>query len=710
MQRTSRAGCLKALAVGMTTILLGASATGSAGHVRLSNVETVKDRAVDAAPTGVTFAKDVAPILFDHCGICHHPDGAAPFSLLTYSDARQRATQIAAVTKSRLMPPWKSEPGYGEFIGHRPLSVVEIGVLQQWVADGAPEGDPRDLPSPPQWTAGWQLGNPDLVVTLSQPYELQADGTDVSRVFVLPVPVRTMRYVQGLEFRPGNPKVVHHANIRIDRTPASRQLDDQDPAPGYDGLLLHSAVYPDGHFLGWTPGQIAPLLPKGLAWRLDPGTDLVVEIHMKPTGKAEVVEPSIGLFFGDDPPARTPAMLRLGRQSIDIAAGEQDYVSTDSFVLPVDVEVQAVQPHAHYRAREVRGVATLPDGTTRSLIYIKDWDFRWQHVYRYVTPFVLPKGTTLAMRYTYDNSADNPRNPQQPPRRVLWGQWSTSEMGDLWIQVFTRDERDLQILNAAYRPKAIAEDVVGYETMIREDPSRAQLHDDVAVLYLDLGRAREAATHLAASVRLKPESAAAHFNFGTALAMSGRPDEAIAQYQEALQIRPDYALAHNNLGSVLLRLGNPSEALQHFREAIRLDPANAEAHYNVGSVFRASGSFSEAIGQFREAVRLKREFIPAVTSLAWLLATAPDAALRDGNEAIRLAERAADLTGRRDASAMDVLAAAYAAAGHFDRAVAASQAALELKPDNPRAAAIRHRQALYRQHQPYRSAVGPSGK
>ncbi len=709
MQRTLRAGCLNALAVGMATILLGASAPRSAGHVRLPNVENVKSHALDA-PTGATFTKDVAPIIFDHCGICHHPDGAAPFSLLTYSDARQRATQIAAVTKSRLMPPWKSEPGYGEFIGHRPLSVVEIGVLQQWVADGAPEGDPRDLPSPPQWTAGWQLGNPDLVVTLSQPYVLQADGTDVSRVFVLPVPVRTMRYVRGLEFRPGNPKVVHHANIRIDRTPASRQLDDQDSAPGYDGLLLHSAVYPDGHFLGWTPGQIAPLLPKGLAWRLDPGTDLVVEIHMKPTGKAEVVEPSIGLFFGDDPPARTPAMLRLGRQSIDIAAGEQDYVSTDSFVLPVDVEVQAVQPHAHYRAREVRGVATLPDGTTKWLIYIKDWDFRWQHVYRYVTPFVLPKGTTLAMRYTYDNSADNPRNPQQPPRRVLWGQWSTNEMGDLWIQVFTRDERDLQILNAAYRPKAIAEDVVGYETMIREDPSRAQLHDDVAVLYLDLGRAREAATHLAASVRLKPKSAAAHFNFGTALAMSGRPDEAIAQYQEALQIRPDYALAHNNLGSVLLRLGNPSEALQHFREAIRLDPANAEAHYNVGSVFRASGSFLEAIGQFREAVRLKREFIPAVTSLAWLLATAPDAALRDADEAIRLAECAADLTGRRDASAMDVLAAAYAAAGHFDRAVAASQASLELKPDNPLAAAIRQRQALYRQHQPYRSAVGPSGK
>ncbi len=684
-------------------------AFGLASAVVMCQVEATSAGLRDfAQDTPVTFARDVAPIIFDHCGICHHPNGSAPFSLLTYPAARQHATQIAAVTKSRLMPPWKSEPGYGEFIGHRPLSDVDIGVVQRWLADGAPEGDPRDLPPQPQWTDGWQLGKPDLVVTLPQPYVLPADGTDASRVFVLPLPVNTMRYVRGLEFRPGNQNVVHHANIRIDRTLASRHLDDQDPAPGYDGLLSHSAVYPDGHFLGWTPGQVAPLLPKGLAWRLAPGTDLVVEVHMKPSGKAEVVEPSIGLYFGSDPPERTPAMLRLGRQSIDIPAGEKDYAITDSFVLPVDVEVQAVQPHAHYRAREVRGIATLPDGTTKWLIYIKDWDFRWQHVYRYVTPFVLPRGTTLSVRYTYDNSANNPRNPQQPPKRVLWGQWSKDEMGDLWIQVLTRDDHDLQVLNAAYRPKAIAEEIVGYESMIRQDPSRIQLHDDVALLYLDLGRASEAAVHLEASVRLKPESAAAHFNFGTALTVAGRLDEAIDHYQKALQIRPDYGLAHNNLGNVLLRLGNADEALEHFREALRLEPSNTEAHYNVGSVLRSRGDLSAAAGQFRQAVQLDPAWIPAVASLAWLLATAPDAALRNANEAIRFAEQAADFTGRQDASALDILAAAYAAAGQFDRAVATSQAALGLNPDAALAAAIRRRQELYKQHKAYIAPLVPS--
>jgi tetratricopeptide (TPR) repeat protein len=641
----------------------------------LGSAAFASDGASVGQPGGeVTFASDIAPILYERCVSCHHPDGPAPFSLVTYTAARQRATQIAVVTKGRVMPPWKSEPGYGDFVGQRPLGDDEIQLIQRWVADGAPEGDPQALPRP-HWTEGWQLGQPDLVVTLPQPYVLQGDGADVSRVFVFPVPTDRMRFVKGLEFRPGNSRVVHHANIRVDSTAASRRLDEQDPAPGYDGLIVRSAVYPDGHFIGWTPGQIPPLLPKGLAWRLPPHADLVVEIHMQPSGKAETVDPSIGLFFTDDAPTRTPAMLRLGRQNIDIAPGEAAHTIEDSFVLPVDVEVQAVQPHAHYRAREVKAIATLPDGTMKWLIYIKDWDFRWQHVYRYVTPVALPRGTTIAMQYTYDNSASNPRNPQQPPERVHWGQWSRDEMGDLWVQVLTRDDRDRQLLNAVFRPKLWGEDVVGYETMIAAEPSRIQLHDDVAVLYLELGRAQEAARHFEVSARLEPESAAAHYNFATALTLAGRPDAAIAEYQEALRLRPDYALAHNNLGDVLLRRGNADEALRHFREALRIDPANAEAHYNVGSLFRARGALSDAIGQLREAVNLKPDLVPALTALAQLLATVPDATLRNPADAIVFAERAADLTGRNDPDALDVLAAAYAAAGRAEPAAEASRAA-----------------------------------
>src|SRR5262245_41324517 len=429
---------------------------GAAGLPQLASAQ---------APPSVTFSRDIAPILFDKCGVCHHPAGPAPFSLLTYASAKQHATQIAAATRSRFMPPWKSEPGFGEFIGQRHLTDEEIALIDRWVAGGALEGDARPLPAP-TWTEGWQLGKPDLVVTLPTPYQLPSDGIDVSRVFVLPVPTTARRSVKGLEFRPGNPRVVHHANIRIDPTRASRQLDERDPDPGYDGVILRSAVFPDGYFLGWTPGQVSPLLPKGMAWTLEPGSDLVVEIHMQPSGKPEEVAPSIGLYFTDEPPERTPVMLRLGRQNIDIPAGNNHYVVEDAFVPPVDVELRALQPHAHHRAREVEAVATLPDGSRQWLINIKSWDFRWQHVYRLASPLALPRGTTIAMRYTYDNSVANLRNPQQPLIRVFWGQFSRDEMGDLWLQVLTRTERDRQLLNDAFRPKLIAEDAIGYEMMI----------------------------------------------------------------------------------------------------------------------------------------------------------------------------------------------------------------------------------------------------
>lgn len=675
-------------------LLSGASARQSAEHVSLRDLE---NQTSHSGP--VTFTRDVAPLLADRCGMCHHPNGSAPFSLLTYAAARQRASLIASITKRRLMPPWKSEPGQGEFLGQRPLGDDEIDLIQRWVTEGALEGEPREL-ARPRWSDGWQLGTPDLVVTLPRPYVLGSGGTDVSRVFVFPVPVTTARYVRALEFRSGNPKVVLHADIRVDRTPASRQLEEADPDPGYEGLILHSATFPDGVLLGWSPGQVAPVMPKGLAWRLHPGTDLVVEVHMVRGSKSEVVAPSIGLYFTDDPPRRTPATLRLGRQNIDIAAGEKDYVSTDSFVLPVDVEVQAVQPHAHHRAREVMGMARLPDGTTKLLIDIKDWDFKWQHVYRFVTPVVLPGGTTLAMRYTYDNSADNPRNPQRPPKRALWGQRSRDEMGDLWIQVLTHGERDLQTLTDAFQPKIVAEDIVGYETMIRRGPSKV-LHDGVAELYLFLGRANEAVSHFRASLKLQPGSATTQFNVGTALTIAGRPDEAISYYLRALALRPDYPLAHGNLGNVLMQLGYPSEAAAHFRESLRLDPTNAESQYSAGSVAWARGELAQASDYFRRAVQLKPDWPMAVGALAWLLATAPDEGLRDAADAVRLGEHAVDLTRRREAEALDVLAAAYAAAGQFDRAIVTSQAALDLNPTASLAADIRQRQVLYKQRKAY---------
>lgn len=624
-------------------------------------------RSAESLALHPTYTRDIAPLLADRCGMCHDAGGAAPFGLLTYADAKRHATQIATVTRSRYMPPWKADPDNGPFVGQHPLDEAQIDLIQQWVSSGAVEGDAKDLPAPRRWAEGWRLGPPDLVVSLPQPYTLQAEGTDVFRIFVIPLPVTKTRFVRGLEFRPGNPKVVHHANIRVDRTSASRELDDADPGPGYSGLILRSADYPEGHFLGWTPGQVAPLLPKDLSWRLEPHTDLVIEAHLQPSGKRESVQPSVGLYFSDTPPTRTPAMLRLGRQTIDIPAGETQYVVTDSYILPVDVDIEALQPHAHYRARDVRGDATLPNGTTKPLIHIADWDFRWQHVFQYETPLRLPKGTTLSMRYVYDNSPDNPRNPEHPPMRARWGQRSSDEMGDLWIQVLTRDEPDLVTLTRGFRAKVAVEDVNGYEVEIEKRPDDVGLHDSAALLYLEVGRPDGAVAHFQRSLALTGRSAPAHYNLGTALSVAGRFDEAVFEYRQAIQIDPAYANAHNNLGGVLLAQGKTAEAIREFRDVVRMQPQN----------------------------------VSAMANLAWVLATAPEASQRDASQAIQLAERVVDLTGRRDARALDVLGAAYASTGLFDKARQAAAAALRLMPAEPMATEIRQRQDLYRLGRPY---------
>ena len=555
------------------------------------------------AAQDVTFTRDIAPIVFKSCVSCHRKGGPAPFALTTYDEVRRRATQIATVTRSRFMPPWKVEPGVGHFVGQDPLSEEQVARLGRWAAAGAPQGEGA-LPPLPSLPDGWLLGQPDLIVKPARAFTLPAQPNDAFRIFAIRLPVTRRTYVRGIEFHPGNARVVHHANIRIDRTDATRKLDEADPLPGYDGLMPRSAEYPEGHFLGWTPGQVAPLVAPDLAWTLEPGSDLVVQLHLQPSGAVEEVLPEIGLYFSDRPPSRIPTILRLGSQSIEIPAGEPRYVIRDAYTLPVDADLLAVQPHAHYRAREIRGTAHLPDGTSRLVMHITDWDFRWQHVYREVTPIRLPRGTRLAMEYTYDNSAGNVRNPELPPAKVYWGQRSRDEMGDLWFQLLATNERDRELMRTQIATKMTIEDIAGYETMLRVDPKDAELHDDVALLYMGVGQMAPAVRHFEASVALKPDSAAARFNLGTAQAQAGLLEQAVASFRAALARRGDYALAHGNLGQVLLAQGKTGDALKHLQEAVRLDPANPQALFGLAEAYAASGSIDLAIETIDRAIKL----------------------------------------------------------------------------------------------------------
>jgi tetratricopeptide (TPR) repeat protein len=322
-------------------------------------------------------------------------------------------------------------------------------------------------------------------------------------------------------------------------------------------------------------------------------------------------------------------------------------------------------------------------------------------VYRYVTPLALPKGTRIDVRFLFDNSADNPRNPQQPPQSVHWGQRSSDEMGDLWVQMLTRNASNLEILKKALQAKHAAEEIIGYETMIRFEPSNVDLRNDVAVLYTETGQPERAVTHLRAVVDQQPDSPAAHYNLGTVLSSTGRVTQAIQEYQQALQLQPDYGAAHNNLGYALLAIGRTDEALQQFREAVRLDPRNGGAHYNIGALALSGGNVAEAIDRFRAAVRLQPDSIQATVQLAWILATMSDASGQERGEALRLADHAAAATNRQDPRILDVLAAAEASAGYFERAIATADAALALAPDGPLASGVRQRRGLYVQHQAY---------
>jgi tetratricopeptide (TPR) repeat protein/mono/diheme cytochrome c family protein len=658
-------------------------------------------RATATADRTPTFASDVAPIIYAECASCHRDGGDAPFSLTSYEQVRRRAAQIVQVTRSRYMPPWKPVAGFGEFLDARRLSDAQIEVIGRWVAAGAPQGDAAAMPPLPAQAPGWLHGEPDLVLELPD-YTLAADGPDVFRNFVVTVPGREARYVRGLQFRPRS-RGVHHANIRIDATLASRQLDEADPEPGYDGLVLHSADYPDGHFLGWTPGQAPPLAGGDMAWRLDGGSDFVVQLHMRPTGRLERVRPLIGLYFTNTPPAQRPLMIRLGRQNLDIEPGDAAYRVTDSFVLPVDVQVHAVQPHAHYRAKTVNAWATLPNGTRRPLIRIDDWDFNWQDQYRYREPFWLPAGTRIAMEYTFDNSPRNPRNPSQPPARVTWGWRSADEMADVWIQVLTRTSADRTPLQQQVDAKMLAEDAIGGELLLKRQPEHVALRNDTALVYMKLGKPSRALEHFRAVTRLEPTSAAAWYNEGVALEAMGSFAEAAKRYRRAVELNPAYSAAHNNLGSMLVRQGELAGAREQFELAIRSDPANGEAHANLALALVATAQPDAALAEVDKALDLQPDRLARLAPFVWLLVTHPDPAARRPTEGHALAERVVDATARRDPSALDALAASYAALGRYDEAVQTATEALGLLTGDgdERAAAVRDRIALYRRHKPF---------
>ena len=524
-----------------------------------------------------TFAHDVAPIIYEKCAPCHHRGDAAPFSLLTYQDVKKRAAQIAAAIHSGYMPPWLPESGFGDFADDRRLSPAQIQTIAEWVRAGAPEGGAAEIPPPPKFATDWQLGQPDLVLEAKSAVAVPASGPDLYWNVIFTPNLTTRRWVRAIEIRPGVPRAVHHANLLVDRN-GSAHLHEIAPGKGFPGMDLvigRSPFDPDGNFMFWKPGSAPHVEPDGFAWHLDPGNELVLNLHLQPSGKPEQVRPAIGLYFTDRSRTKFPLLVQLqDDQDLDIPAGARDFTIADDFELPLDADILAVYPHAHYLGHLLEGYATLPDGSKKWLIRIPAWDANWQAVYYYREPVFLPKDSVIHMRYHYDNSAANPRNPNHPPKRVQSGNRATDEMGHLWLEILPRAPGDHR--------RELQEAVLRHR--IEKNPEDATAHMNLGAILLSRLDPQAAVTELRAAARLDPARPEVHNMLGLGLATLSRYAEAIPQYQMALKLRPDYSSARFNLAAALAKTGRVEEAIANLRQILAADPNDVYAQQRLSAL------------------------------------------------------------------------------------------------------------------------------
>lgn len=525
-------------------------------------------------------------MVFEHCSTCHRPGESGPFPLLNFSDVKKRARQICEVTARRYMPPWLPSGEMNEFLGERRLSSAQIALFQRWFDAGTPEGNPTDLPSAPRWTDGWQLGQLDLVVRMPRMFTLPAEGRDVYRNFVLPVSLKETRYVRAVEFRPDNLRIVHHAFVKVDFSGQALKLDGTDGQPGFNGMNLPDGIkMPSGYFLTYQPGKMPSSEPPGCGWALEPGQNLVIQAHLRPTGKPEPLQAQVGLYFTPIPPTNATLVIALSSLNIDIPPGTNSYIQ-DDFQLPVDVDLLSVLPHAHYLGKRLEGTARMLDGSIRELLSIPDWDFSWQGDYRYTRPIHLTAGTLLQMRFLFDNSTANPRNPNNPPKEVLYGPQSLDEMAELWFQVRLNSTNDRAVLADAYNNKNVRL-IASYDRFqLRRDPHNAHALTELGFIEWTEGHLDKALESLQSACHDDPNYDQPHYYLGLIYRKQSRLIAARAEFEAALRLNPKNSKTLGNLAYVFLGLGNLERAERSIREAVRLDPTDQLARETLDNILQ----------------------------------------------------------------------------------------------------------------------------
>ena len=431
-------------------------------------------------PAGpVTFNEHIAPIVHQTCTVCHREGQAGPFKLVSYRDVSKRAQLILEVAEDRYMPPWKPVPGHGEFANERTLSDEQIELFRKWIDAGRPEGDLSKAPTPPKFTDGWMLGEPDLIVKMDKAFVVPADGPDIYRNFAIPLDLKEDKWVKAIEYRPSARSVVHHSLFFLDDSGEAVKLDGKDGRPGFNQMKFSRA----GGLGGYIPGAEPLYWPGDLALPLKKGSDLVLASHFHPSGKVEREQATVGFYFAEKPSPKKIIPIQIppgfGRtMGIDIPAGDKEYRIEDSITLPAAVEGISIGGHAHYVCKSMKMTATLPGKAEQSLLYIDDWDLNWQGSYQYKKPVSLPAGTVLKTELVYDNSEGNPRNPFNPPKRIMWGRESTDEMGSITLQVVAKDEGDVAKIQKSIKQqqsrKALAQ--AGREILNGDLAERAEMN------------------------------------------------------------------------------------------------------------------------------------------------------------------------------------------------------------------------------------------
>ncbi len=379
-----------------------------------------------AAPK--TYARDVLPIIQKNCLECHRKGQVGPFALETYEQARKRADDLANVASDRRMPPWKAIHGFGpNYQYDKSLSDDEIKTLSSWAEAGAPEGNPAEAPATPTFREDWTLGTPDLVLEPASEFDIPASGGDIYRCFVLPTNLPKDVYVRACEVKAGNRRVVHHVLSYVDMSGQGRKKDAADAEQGYEcfggpGVPVHSGLF------GWAPGNEAHFLPDGVGVSLPKGGDVIMQVHYHPDGKPEKDRTRLGLYFAKMPVKQSLHNAFALNQRMVIPAGDSHREIKARWKVPVDVTVLSATPHMHQIGRDMAMTFHLPDGKAIPLVKIDDWDFNWQLTYWFEKQINIPKDSTLDIIAHYDNSAKNPRNPNNPPQEMHWGEATTDEM------------------------------------------------------------------------------------------------------------------------------------------------------------------------------------------------------------------------------------------------------------------------------------------